>query len=201
MLYTSHNRGIASLLSLIEHYKDNNTHTNSPIMKRQSTISVAVSAFVGLMLLGASSQNALAAVTFDPETGEGFVGKGDVQEVFGWNNKGLQDNAKDVQFRVSSGTESSWECYNSNNEKTQVRSQSVTFEGVFDSESRTHKQVDGFNLLGYDGNPTTITDGPPFESCPANPSTWSLVEGSTQTTQTPGGLQVSIDGIEWYDLA
>src|SRR3990170_2451923 len=45
---------------------------------------------VGLLVLVAaiSVGTALAAVIFDPVTGEGFVGKGDVQLVFGWNNKG-----------------------------------------------------------------------------------------------------------------
>jgi Spy/CpxP family protein refolding chaperone len=31
-----------------------------------------------------------AAVTFNPSTGIGFVGKGDVQNAFGWNNADLQ---------------------------------------------------------------------------------------------------------------
>lgn len=50
--------------------------------------------------------SALAAVTFDASTGTGFVGKGDVQLAFGWNNKQLQANAAGVTFpgdRVSSG--------------------------------------------------------------------------------------------------
>lgn len=39
---------------------------------------------------------AIAAVTFDPVTGTGFVGKGDVQTAFGWNNQQLQQNADGV---------------------------------------------------------------------------------------------------------
>lgn len=39
-----------------------------------------------------------ASVTFDPTTGAGFVGKGDVQTAFGWNNQALQANAADVTF-------------------------------------------------------------------------------------------------------
>ena len=42
---------------------------------------------------------AYAAVTFDPTTGQGFVGKGDVQYTFDWNNAQLQANADDVGFR------------------------------------------------------------------------------------------------------
>jgi hypothetical protein len=41
---------------------------------------------------------AAASVTFDPATGSGFVGKGDVQSAFGWNNPQLQANASSVTF-------------------------------------------------------------------------------------------------------
>jgi len=44
------------------------------------------------------SQAASAAVTFDSATGTGFVGKGDVQLAFGWNNQTLQANASGVTF-------------------------------------------------------------------------------------------------------
>jgi hypothetical protein len=40
---------------------------------------------------------ASASVAVD-SSGNGFVGKGDVQVAFGWNNKQLQDNAKNVTF-------------------------------------------------------------------------------------------------------
>jgi opacity protein-like surface antigen len=43
--------------------------------------------------LATISTAAVAAVTFDPATGTGFVGKGDIQLAFGWNNKAAQDNA------------------------------------------------------------------------------------------------------------
>jgi opacity protein-like surface antigen len=59
------------------------------------SIKVAIAAGA-VMALTATA--AFAAVTFDPETGEGFVGKGDVQEAFGWNNRAVNDNAADVTF-------------------------------------------------------------------------------------------------------
>lgn len=37
---------------------------------------------------------------FDPETGTGFVGKGDVQSAFGWNNEEAQLHIPDVTFSV-----------------------------------------------------------------------------------------------------
>lgn len=43
---------------------------------------------------------ASASVTVNPD-GTGFVGKGNVQTAFGWNNQKLQDNAKSVTFSGS----------------------------------------------------------------------------------------------------
>lgn len=64
------------------------------------------------MLVGAFSFTtaAYAAVTFDEETGTGFVGKGDVQEAFGWNNAQLQQSAGDVEFVVKSTAEYDFDC-------------------------------------------------------------------------------------------
>ena len=142
------------------------------------------------------------AVTFDAETGQGFVGKGDVQLAFGWNNKQLQDNAGSVEFRVSSVAETTWECYNSRNEKTQERSRTTTTEGVIDSIARDRNQITGFSLSGYvAGASTTTADGPSLNSCPSTAGSWAYVEGSTETTAPEAtGLQISIDGMNWDDL-
>jgi len=51
-----------------------------------STVAVSVTA----ISLGATP--ALASVTFDSTTGKGFVGKGDVQTVLGYNNAALRPN-------------------------------------------------------------------------------------------------------------
>lgn len=47
------------------------------------------------------SSAAIAAVTYD-DAGFGFVGKGDVQLAFGWNNKQAQQNANAVAFSLES---------------------------------------------------------------------------------------------------
>ncbi len=44
---------------------------------------------------------ASATVVFDADKQTGFVGKGDVQLAFEWNNKQLQANAADGTFRYS----------------------------------------------------------------------------------------------------
>jgi hypothetical protein len=154
-----------------------------------------------------SGDIALLAVTFDPESGNGFVGKGDVQLVYGWNNKALQDNAEVVQFRANSEvvTEVSWTCTNSNNQNTQERERTTTttLQGLVESAARDKKnQVTGFFLEGFDGEPTdsSETEGNQLNSCPSGP--WSLTTpaGDPEVISTSGGLQVSIDGDEWIDL-
>jgi hypothetical protein len=154
------------------------------------------------------------AVTFDPGTGTGFVGKGDVQLKFGWNNKALNDNADSVEFRVKSEvvTEVSWECTNSNNDNIQERERTTTSstQGVVSHIARDNKkQITGFNLTGK-GTSTTegsTTDGPALNSCPSDNSPsdnspWSLTTpaGAPVEISSTGGLQVSKDGTEWFNL-
>jgi uncharacterized protein YfaS (alpha-2-macroglobulin family) len=158
-----------------------------------------------VVVLAASAVS--AAVTFDAETGTGFVGKGDVQLVFGWNNKQLQDNAELLQFRANSEvvTEVSWVCTNSNNQNTQERERTTTIsiQGVVSAVARERNQVTGFILEGYDGDPTTssTTEGNPLNSCPSGP--WSLTTPAGDpvvVSTSEGGLQVSIDGEAWIEL-
>lgn len=68
-----------------------------------------------------------AAVQFDPVSGTGFVGKGDVQTFFGWNNQQLQKNADKVQAtgQITTVTEVTWVCTNSNNENIQERTRTT----------------------------------------------------------------------------
>ncbi|MCW5979048.1 MAG: hypothetical protein KIT09_13285 [Bryobacteraceae bacterium] len=150
---------------------------------------------------------AFAAVTFDPESGEGFVGKGDVQLVFGWNNAQLQANANSVEFRANTTvvSEVSWTCTNSNNQNEQIRERTTTtsIQGVVDSIARLKNQITGFNLEGYDPDNSTEssqTDGPALNSCPSGP--WSLTTpaGDPEVVSSTSALQVSINGTDWFDL-
>jgi len=174
---------------------------------RQSTLPLAGMMIVGLIALTSCSSEptgapspALFAVTFDAQTGEGFVGKGNVQAVFSWNNAVLQvcapigeDNC--VEFRAQTTTETTWQCRNANNQNVQSRTRTTTTSGVFDDtsrEPRNQNQVTGFILTGYTGDAATETEGPPLESCPSGP--WSLVLGSTVT------VQLGLTGMEVSDL-
>jgi len=150
---------------------------------------------------------AYAAVTldFNPETGEGFVGKGEVQEAFGWNNRVLQQNAAQVEFRYAGETvtEVSWICTNSNNDNIQERARttSTKTEGVVSAEARERNQVTGFILAGYDGVPTggDSTEGNQLDSCPSGPWTLTTSAGDPEVVSSTGGLEVGFGG-EWVSL-
>jgi hypothetical protein len=156
-------------------------------------VSLAFAAAAASVALIASS--ASAAVIFDPETGEGFVGKGDVQLAMEWNNKQLQDNADDVEFAVSivSVSSATWTCDRDAGPQTQERANTTTTttQGLVDSVARTRNQVTGFILQGYDESSTTDTetDGPEVGSCPTGWTAINLVEG--EPVVTGGGLTVN----------
>jgi hypothetical protein len=141
------------------------------------------------------------AVTLDPATGTGFIGKGDVQLACGFNNKQLQDFVQtvgngSVQFRVNSTsvTEVSWTCTNDRNENTQERDRTTTtsLRGLVSSLARIKTQVTGFNLTGYSGDPvsTSTTEGNPLNSCPSGP--WTLT--------TPAGDPVTVSESSTYEV-
>lgn len=106
----------------------------------------------------------LQSVSFDPTTGQGFVGKGDVQNAFGWNNNQLQANAASLTFTyVESATYEAvaeWTTGPSHNrtthQVTQSRSSSVNGSVLF--EARKQNQITGFTLSGL--GDTTTSGGP-----------------------------------------
>jgi hypothetical protein len=167
-------------------------------------LGTAALAFGGFLLLPAAAQ---AAVTFDSTQGTGFVGKGDVQLAFGWNNNQLQNNAGQLTFRAEQSTvkvtESSWSCTNTGkNVTTQERERTttttITTTGVVSSIARDNgKQITGFNLTGY-ASPTTAssstTEGPPLNSCPTG---WVLTPAGDPTEiseSTTGTLSAVYNG-------
>lgn len=171
----------------------------------------SIKTIIGISACIAAAGLAYAAVTIDDD-GVGFVGKGDVQDVFGWNNAQLQAAADDVQFRFNQSsvttTGYSWTCDRDAGPQTQERARTVTTTtssyGVLSSAARVKKQVTGFNLNGYDGDveteETTESNGQPLWSCPTG---WTAIDMVTETeTEILGeGLEVSGDGgATWYPL-
>jgi hypothetical protein len=146
------------------------------------------------------STAAFATVTFDPATGTGFVGKGDVQLALGWNNAQLQGNAKGATFSYNTSTDYSAVCTWTTGEGTRgEKTHDVTHNtttSVTDSvgyNARVHAQIDGFNLTGFGATTSTgdvpVVGGP----CPGNAGTdgtWSSVTAGATT----GGLYVNYGG-------
>lgn len=145
-----------------------------------------------------------AAVTFDPATGEGFVGKGDVQTAFGWNNKQLQDNASGVDFEATTVTEqeSTWTCDRDAGPQAQERhnTTTTTTQGVVTKIHRDNKkQITGFILDGYEGSPVVSEEqeGPGVGSCPTGWTAIGIVEGPETVIES--GLFVTF-GSDRYQL-
>lgn len=174
------------------------------ILNHLSSYSESIAMFRKSILAGAAalvvvSTAAIAAVTFDPATGTGFVGKGDVQLALNWNNKQLQDGASSLAFTYNSTTEveTTWDCVNTRNENIQERSRTTTSTttGVVSATERVRNQVTGFILSGFSGSTSTSsTSGPPLNSCPNANS--SHVLGSTVVGEpvTLPGSGLSVNG-------
>jgi hypothetical protein len=173
-------------------------------MRHKIKLSFALTIIAAL----AMAATATAAVTFDKDTGAGFVGKGDVQLVYGWGNAALQTNAASVQFRYVSTdvTEVTWECTNIRNETIQYRERTTTTDtqSVVDNIARERNQITGFNLTGYNGTPTqtSSSDGPALNSCPATASGWYLSSPAEDPVliSSDSHVQVSTDGSTWSNL-
>jgi len=100
--------------------------------------------------------SAFAAVTFDTATGQGFVGKGDVQLALSYNNSEMQKNAGNLLF-----TYETTEAYEitvtwvtgegTRGEKTHLvshkRTKSVDSNIAY--EARKANQINGFFLKGF----------------------------------------------------
>lgn len=162
---------------------------------RKLVVSSVSSLLAVLMIVTA----VFAAVTFDPTTGTGFVGKGDVQLALGYNNKQLQDNADSLQFAAMSTvvTERSWVCTNSNNQNIQERERTTTstITGVVSKVDRVKNQITGFILNGYSGTPTgsSSTEGAPLNSCPSGP--WSLTTPAGDPEVVSSSSVLTVNGV------
>ena len=149
----------------------------------------------------ASAAIAYATVTFDPTTGTGFVGKGDVQLAFGWNNAGLQRNASGVTFSYSAtdtyeavctwttgeGTRGE-QTHNVGHDKTTSVNSAIAYD------ARIRNQITGFILTGLGATTTTGGSVPEVGGpCPGNQGTEG-VWTSVVLVSSAGGLFVNYGG-------
>jgi len=146
------------------------------------------------------SSAAMALVTFDSTTGAGFVGKGDVQLAFGWNNAAAQRNAGAVTFQYESSNEYEtvcvWTTGNRNptvHRNTNTRSTSVS--STVAADLKKTGQYTGYYLTGFGA--TTTTGEVPYVGgpCPGFEGNGKTVESVTDLGGTGGGLFVTYNGV------
>jgi hypothetical protein len=142
-------------------------------------------ALTGALALAALGGPAVAQV------GPGFVGKGDVQTAFGWNNATLQNNADDVAFALTEIE--TWEqtcqsitpnppgppTFTVTGERQ--RSQSVSSSVTRDARLNPKRNVTGFTLTGVG---ETVRGAMSVDGCPAGSTPvggWTFV-GSSGTS-------------------
>ena len=149
------------------------------------------------------STAAIAAVNVSDE-GVGFVGKGDVQLAFGWNNKDAQTKTPGVTFTHQSEDKydvtCEWET-ETGGPRSKVIEHDVTIKktvGVNANiayDARNKKQITGYNLNGFEGTPVITGGSLPAvdDSCPMAHAT-AVVTEVTRTSST-GGLFVNHSGV------
>jgi hypothetical protein len=165
---------------------------------------------LGLGACGTVLVTAYAAVTFDPVTGIGFVGKGDLQTPWGWNDAKLQAEAAGVSFYYHSTSTSlysavcTWttgegkkgeQTHNvaHNKEVVNVVSSSVACEL---RKNGNDSKVTGFNLMGCTAQSSTVETnvapvvGGPCMGNEGHGGLWTSVT-CISSTSTPGGLYAS----------
>lgn len=158
--------------------------------------------------LAATATAALATVTFDPATGLGFVGKGDVQTAFAYNNATMQAQANNVVFTYTASTDTEYGVvceWDTGTRKivhhVQTTRKSIGASTVADvlKQNRNNPQgnLTGYNLKGY-GVVTVTTDGdgkaPPKvgDGCPGNSGLGAVTGVEVlSVTGNPGELTVA----------
>jgi len=136
----------------------------------------------------------LAEVVFDPDSGTGFVGKGDVQDAFGWNDAGLQTHATGVSFTYGYTSVYQAVCTfttgaGTRGERTHKvpHSEEMNVSSAVDVSLRRNpvSKVTGFNLIGFgdvfsESGEVPVVGAP----CPGNPGHEGVW---TSVVQLPGG--------------
>jgi hypothetical protein len=98
-------------------------------------------------------------VTFNPSTGKGDVGKGDVQLAFGWNNTQLQKNASGVDFLYDHTDTFAVTCVweHEAGKEIKTHTQNVTqhnkVKGTVEFSMKQKNQVTGWHLNGWEERP------------------------------------------------
>lgn len=181
-------------------------------MKRKLNLLAAVAVTGVLGITGA----AVAAVDYDPATGSGFVGKGDVQYTFDWNNAKLQANASTVDFRYQSEQDYAVTCefdtegggkgketFIKHHVAVQELSTSLSRDVNTISRKNPQGSVNGFNLTP-EGDPIVVGGALPAEGdeCKSGQgnSFNDEVTAVEPVGESTGGLLVKWSGADYTPL-
>lgn len=159
----------------------------------------AVAALGAGMLLAAAGS--ASAYTLDA-SGVGWVGKGEVQSAYGWNNKAMQDNVGGVTFVYDSVSTYEVVCEfdtPSGNHHTITNTKTTGVLATLGSDARTNSSgkqgpMTGWYLTGF-GTGTWSGQAVPAvgAGCPGN-SGLGAVTSVTQTGAGEGGLYAVWNG-------
>ena len=145
---------------------------------------------------------AFATVTFDPATGIGFVGKGDVQLALGLNNAQMQNQAGNLAFTyVKTDTYqvvNAWATGNPNNPVSlnshlEIVTTVVGVNSDVQYDARLRNQVTGFNLKGLINS--VVTGGTVPQVSPTviyTTFTWTSQEWNGQWTVDSTGKKTKV---------
>lgn len=168
-------------------------------MKKMFLAAAAATAFI--------STAALAAVSFNSSTGTGFVGKGDIQVLYGWNNQQLQRNASGVTFSYDAtdtyDVECYWETVTGNgkiviHDITVPRHTRVNSSVAYDARSNSKGKdgpITGFNLTGFGSTTSEGTVPVVGATCPGGSQVATII--AVTLTSSSGGLSVSYGGLSY----
>lgn len=144
---------------------------------------------------------AMAAVTFDPANGTGFVGKGDVQLALGLNNAQLQAQAAGLQFTFESSAVYAvtveWTTGEGTKaEKTHIveHKRTISVNDSVNYDARKVNQVTGFLLTGFGSQSESVTVpevGAAWSNGDGNEATITSVELVSST-----GSTLKVNGVE-----
>jgi hypothetical protein len=160
----------------------------------------------GLAACLAATVTAFALTTFSLTDGIGFVGKGDVQTPWGWNDQKLQANASTISFFYDSTSTVGYSavCEFTTGEGTRGEkvhevthkkemTQALSSAVAYDTRKNNQNKVTGFKLSGFTGDAITVDSGGPVPfvgaPCPGNPGTEGVWTSVTITSSSStGGL-------------
>jgi hypothetical protein len=164
---------------------------------------------LGVAACAIATVTAFAMTSFNIGTGLGFVGKGDLQTPWGWNDATLQNNANTVSFFYDSSVVGAYSAVcewttgeGTRGERTHQVSHTKNVASVvkssvaYDTRKNVHGKVTGFNLLGFSGAPIITESGDDIPvvgaPCPGNPGTDGVWTQVTLLSSTgTGGLYAS----------